>query len=530
MPPPNALPPPPPIPAGNNADIAAEIEGQMLVARIGVLGSRLQTELDVCASYERKVPLLRQDSVLLDEDVMELTRRLDKAQRLLIQKEAERMAIESMADFMRERSGETQREIDEIRGLLTRIVPIAKIESHNGSRHHSGPPITPTHYLPQAPLPPPPSGQPPNLQLQGQEGTPCLDFNKHNCNNPNCSRPHTCLYCRSSTHSFLTCDQKGCICVYYNKNECDVSKCARINICLFCLGDHAINRCPEISEDARNDMKDICNNWNAMSFCQTDQCRRTHRCLRCQEKHTTFECPLNIDTYYANPTIQRIYNLYKTKVIVVRHEPYNTNARYGIPPPPPPVVPATASAVPVAGGKSSGGAVARDRGYRDDEARERGGWERSGSGRGGDDDYRKRGRGEEENGGGGSSWRAGDSEVKRSRGDDESRRDSTSGGGGRYSKRRDDEPAKTLSPRRDESARRRDRSTEQVPGYENRERSGVTGSGGAPGANAAERMNPCFAFNEKGSCPHSQRCWYRHACIKCDSFSHGEFECPKRLA
>ncbi|KAI9339388.1 hypothetical protein BDR26DRAFT_862346 [Obelidium mucronatum] len=492
---------------------------------------------------------------------MELTRRLDKAQRLLIQKEAERMAIESMADFMRERSTETQREMDNIRSILAKITPQGDLVGESSSsisisRHHAssnGSPAPPHaqqqqqqhrdhhhhHHHSQSHHQQQPQQQQQQSHPQDSVSSiPCVEFNKHNCSTPNCPRgPHTCLYCRSSSHIFLNCDQKGCICVYYNKNECDISKCSRINICLFCLGDHPINKCPEISEDARNDMKDICNNWNAMSFCQTDQCRRTHRCLRCQDKHTTFECPLNVISFHSNPTINRIYGLFKSKVIVVRHEPYNS--RYSSNGGPVQSLPPTSSSSLArdSGGKSS--SVSRYSSSRDDDPPR---WER----RDHPDEYRSKRVRDEDMGGSGSSWRATDDryderslggESKRSRNEDENRREvpsssSGGGGGGRYSKRRDDDGGKPESPAG--GVRRSDRSNERgsVASYEEderrqyRDRGAVSGQ--PPGPAPGERMNPCFAFNEKGSCPHGHKCWYRHACIKCDSFSHGEFECPKR--
>ncbi|KAJ3218619.1 hypothetical protein HDU81_000557, partial [Chytriomyces hyalinus] len=57
----------------------------LLEVHFNSLADRLSAEVALVSTYERKIPVLREGSVLLDEDVMELTRRLDKAQRLLIQ-------------------------------------------------------------------------------------------------------------------------------------------------------------------------------------------------------------------------------------------------------------------------------------------------------------------------------------------------------------------------------------------------------------------------------------------------------------
>ncbi|KAJ3399849.1 hypothetical protein HDU80_007540 [Chytriomyces hyalinus] len=514
----------------------------LLEVHFNSLADRLSAEVALVSTYERKIPVLREGSVLLDEDVMELTRRLDKAQRLLIQKEAERMFIENMAEFIRERTMDTQREMDDIRSILAQVspgfVPSQPPHSHATrmtspaapmpqsalpsapSQHHSS--THNSHHLQQQqqqqiqhhhqdrerdrdrdhshshshsqryhPVPPSQHTQPQSMQTTE---IPCIDFNKLGCTNTTCARPHMCVYCHSTSHGFLACDQKGCICVYYNKNECDISKCSRINICLYCLNDHPISRCPEISEDARNSMKDICNNWNAMSFC------RLHRCLRCSEKHTTFECPLNVETYFSNPSITRIYSLYKSKVIIVRHEPYNS--RYGT------------SSGGGGGGGGSSKSVGSSRGYRDetsgggdrwvaadrDRDRDRGDRSdrdrasdrdrgvsdyRSGGGSTGDrdrdsgssrreDEYRKRVR-DDDVIGSGSSWRSGDDrggdergsgDLKRARNNDEEAgsRQTSSGGGGRYSKRRDDESSgKGTPPRRDDGlpSRRRERSPEK---------------------------------------------------------------------
>ncbi|KAJ3399370.1 hypothetical protein HDU80_008008 [Chytriomyces hyalinus] len=390
---------------GMHASSSNAIAVSLLEAHFNSLADRLAAEVALVSTYERKIPVLREGSVLLDEDVMELTRRLDKAQRLLIQKEAERMFIENMAEFIRERTMDTQREMDDIRVMLAQVSP-----GFVPSQPHS---LSARMASPTAPMP---------------------------------------------------------------------------------------HRCPEISEDARNSMKDICNNWNAMSFCQTDQCRRLHRCLRCNEKHTTFECPLNVESYFSNPSISRIYSLYKSKVIIVRHEPYNS--RYG-------------SGGGGGGGSSksvgssrsyreeSGGggggdrwvAADRDRdrdrtdrGERDrdrmdhrssgDRDRERADRDRddreNGSRR--DDEYRKRIR-DDDAIGTGSSWRSGEDrggddrvggDLKRARNTDEEGGSrlavSGSSGGGRYSKRRDDESSgKGTPPRRDDtsSSRRRERSPEK---------------------------------------------------------------------
>ncbi|KAJ3060697.1 Protein unc-50 [Podochytrium sp. JEL0797] len=40
-------------------------------------------------------------------------------------------------------------------------------------------------------------------------------------------------------------------------------------------------------------------------------------------------------------------------------------------------------------------------------------------------------------------------------------------------------------------------------------------------------VNPCFQFNNGRDCLHGRRCWYRHACMRCESVHHGEFECDK---
>ncbi|ORY51364.1 hypothetical protein BCR33DRAFT_453323 [Rhizoclosmatium globosum] len=64
---------------------ASDVEIRALTLQLEELSRQHQADLEICEVHERKVPILREDSVLLDEDVMELTRRLDKAQRLLIQ-------------------------------------------------------------------------------------------------------------------------------------------------------------------------------------------------------------------------------------------------------------------------------------------------------------------------------------------------------------------------------------------------------------------------------------------------------------
>ncbi|KAJ3015437.1 UNVERIFIED_CONTAM: hypothetical protein HDU68_012742 [Siphonaria sp. JEL0065] len=40
-------------------------------------------------------------------------------------------------------------------------------------------------------------------------------------------------------------------------------------------------------------------------------------------------------------------------------------------------------------------------------------------------------------------------------------------------------------------------------------------------------VNPCFQFNKGGKCGHGRKCWYRHACMRCESLSHGEYDCDK---
>jgi hypothetical protein len=46
------------------------------------------------------------------------------------------------------------------------------------------------------------------------------------------------------------------------------------------------------------------------------------------------------------------------------------------------------------------------------------------------------------------------------------------------------------------------------------------------GDGSDQRMKPCFSFNEGGVCKYGSKCWFRHACMKCDSFSHGKANCP----
>ncbi|TPX68135.1 hypothetical protein CcCBS67573_g07288 [Chytriomyces confervae] len=451
---------------GMHASSSNAIAVSLLEAHFNSLADRLAAEVALVSTYERKIPVLREGSVLLDEDVMELTRRLDKAQRLLIQKEAERMFIENMAEFIRERTMDTQREMDDIRVMLAQVSPgFVPSQPHSLSARMA----SPTAPMPQSSI----SGPPPQQQhhssthshhhLQQQQlQQQHQDRERERDRDRDRDHSHSHSHSHSQRHHAPPPAQQ-----------------------------HAQSQSMQATEVP-------CVEFNKLG-CTNSTCR-LHRCLRCNEKHTTFECPLNVESYFSNPSISRIYSLYKSKVIIVRHEPYNS--RYG-------------SGGGGGGGSSksvgssrsyreeSGGggggdrwvAADRDRdrdrtdrGERDrdrmdhrssgDRDRERADRDRddreNGSRR--DDEYRKRIR-DDDAIGTGSSWRSGEDrggddrvggDLKRARNTDEEGGSrlavSGSSGGGRYSKRRDDESSgKGTPPRRDDtsSSRRRERSPEK---------------------------------------------------------------------
>ncbi|KAJ3414093.1 hypothetical protein HDV05_007127 [Chytridiales sp. JEL 0842] len=52
-------------------------------------------------------------------------------------------------------------------------------------------------------------------------------------------------------------------------------------------------------------------------------------------------------------------------------------------------------------------------------------------------------------------------------------------------------------------------------------------SGGGNGSSSNRTQQPhCFTWNQSGTCKFKNKCRYRHQCMKCESFSHGELDCP----
>ncbi|KAI9361653.1 hypothetical protein DFJ73DRAFT_956945, partial [Zopfochytrium polystomum] len=188
---------------------------------------------------------------------------------------------------------------------------------------------------------------------------PCLEFNLGRpCDETGEDHYHVCAYCRSSRHSYFECDQKGCICVYYNRSQCRENKCVRINICIYCLSDHPFTSCPLMTPEIKLASDEFCLNWNSMSFCHAPHCRRRHQCMYCHETHSVLDCPGLLESFMKNPQYDRIYKLYRRKVIYNRqdHQDY----------------PRGGSAGANAQNKFGSGADAR-----------RSGWERSGGEEGG---------------------------------------------------------------------------------------------------------------------------------------------------
>ncbi|KAI9338534.1 hypothetical protein BDR26DRAFT_919428 [Obelidium mucronatum] len=417
--------------------------------------------------------------------------------------------------------------------------------------------------LTQPQLPPPQTGSSISSINNIHFSLPCLAFNAtERCPDDLCPFLHICLYCRKEDHNFSTCQDKPCICLYYNtpsENKCTPNKCPRLNVCLYCLGDHPFSLC---TLEHSKESTESCNNWNATGICSSaESCTRSHTCTRCNGPHTTFECPVNADSFLQNPRLDWIYESYQRCALVTRREvARNASASSEMHGP---------SGRGGNGGsyhshyhESSGSTAPRERKYRgsyDREDRETG-KERTATPVSSTSGAlsaavldtanvssvvsvappppplstgTKRERSVSvdrmhEGGGLASEDHFGREKRGRSSGPSNSHDDEPHYSGSNHN----DFPSNSRYNNSSSYHHQRQRSPSSAGGLmddrRSRRRESIgSNNGGGDLRDKDRNVNPCFQFNKGNKCGHGKKCWYRHACMRCDSLNHGEFECDK---